>query len=174
VGQRVTCRLCAEYHQFYLLDEAVKQRIPEEGTDAELVSRLMVRPHLVLVLTFQPNLVAVAVEAVGAEPPLDPAAWDHVAECDLQLPSGRFAVDQCVGTVAARLSVPPGHTGCGSAWVASVTGPMCRTARTRRSVIKCRCGPAVPDRWWFGSSGAGQSRCEQGRTNPSLHLTGVV
>jgi hypothetical protein len=68
----------------------------------------MVRPHLVVVLTFQPNLVAVAVEPVGAEPPLDLEAWDHVAECDLELPSGRFAVDRGVGTVAARLPVPPG------------------------------------------------------------------
>jgi hypothetical protein len=112
MGQRVTCRLWAEYHQFYLLDELVKPRIPEEVTDAELISRLMVRPHLVVVLTFQPNRVAVAVETAGAEPPLDLGAWDHVAECDLDLPSGRVAVDQCVGTVdgsvVARLSVPPG------------------------------------------------------------------
>src|SRR5262249_48243387 len=83
MGQRVTCRLSAEYHQFYLLDEEVGPRIPEEVTDEELTSRLLVRPHLVVVLTFQPNLVAVAVEAVGSEPPLDPEAWDHVAECDL-------------------------------------------------------------------------------------------
>jgi hypothetical protein len=104
----VTCRLCAEYHQFYLLDEVAKPRIPEDMTDAELISRVMVRPHLVVVLTFQPNLVTVALEAVGAEPPLDLEAWDHVAECDLELLSGQLAVDRCVGTVAARLSVPPG------------------------------------------------------------------
>lgn len=108
MGQRVTCRLYAEYHQFYLLDEAVGPSIPTDVTDGELISRLMVRPHLVVVLTFQPNLVGVAVEAASAEPPLDLGVWDHVAECDLELPSGRLAVDQCVGTVAARLSVPPG------------------------------------------------------------------
>jgi hypothetical protein len=108
VGQRVTCHLWAEYHQFYLLDEEVGPRIPEEVTDGELTSRVVVRPHLVVVVSFQPNRVAVAVEVLDEEPPLDLGAWDHVAECDLELPSGRFAVDQCVGTVAARLSVPPG------------------------------------------------------------------
>ena len=109
MGQRVTCRLFAEYHQFYLLDEEVHPRIPEEATDDDFTARLLVRPHLVVVLTFQPNRVAVAVEAAAAEPPLELGEWDHVAECDLELPSGRLAVDQCVGPVAARLSVPRGH-----------------------------------------------------------------
>src|SRR5579859_7501593 len=108
VGQWATCRLCAEYHQFYLLDEVVKPRIPEEVTNEELRSRLIANPHLVVVLTFQPNMIGVAVEAVSFEPPLDLEAWDHVAECDLELPSGQLAVDRCVGPVAARLSVLPG------------------------------------------------------------------
>jgi hypothetical protein len=59
--------------------------------------------------TFQPNLVAVFVEAVTVEPAFEFGAWDHVAECDLALPSGRLAVDQCIGPVVARLSVPPGQ-----------------------------------------------------------------
>ncbi len=108
MGQRVTCHVWAEYHQFYLLDEEVGPRIPEDVSDDELDLRLVARPHLVVVVTFQPNRVAVAVEAVDDEPPLDLSAWDHVAECDLELPSGRLAVDQCASGVAARLSVTPG------------------------------------------------------------------
>jgi hypothetical protein len=108
MGQRVTCRLFAEYHQFYLVDEDVGPSIPTDVTDGDLSARLLVCPHLVVVLTFQPNMVAVAVEAAAAEPSLDLEAWDHVAECDLELPSGRLAVDRCVGPVAARLCLPPG------------------------------------------------------------------
>jgi hypothetical protein len=108
MGHRVTCNLYAEYHQFYLLDEGVSPKIPTDFAREDLIPRLVVRPHLVMVLTFQPNRVGIAVEVRDDEPPLDTSAWDHVAECSAELPTGRLAVDRCVGGVAARLAVPPG------------------------------------------------------------------
>jgi hypothetical protein len=106
--QSVTCRLSAEYHQYYLIDEEVSPQIPTDLEDRDLTPRLVVCAHLVVVLTFQPNLVGVTVESVDAEPLLDYAAWDHVVDCSLEIQSGRLAVDRCVGPVAAKLSVPPG------------------------------------------------------------------
>jgi hypothetical protein len=147
MGERVTCRFFAEYHQFYLLDEEVRPSIPTEATDGDFTARLLVRPNLVVVLTFQPNLVAVAVEVAAAEPPLDLGAWDHIAECDLELPSGRLVVDRCVGPSPPGCLSHRGRTGCGSAWAASATGRTCRRARMRPSGIRYRCGPGVPGRW---------------------------
>jgi hypothetical protein len=106
--QRVTCQLCAEYHQFYLLDEEASPRIPTDFECRDLTPRLVVCPNQVVVLTFQPNMVSVTVEIMDAEPSLDIAGWDHVVECSLEIPSGRLAVDRCVGSVAARLAVAPG------------------------------------------------------------------
>ena len=108
MGRRETCRLSAEYHQFYLLDEGVGPDAPTDLAREDLRPRVVVRPHLVMVLAFQPNLVGIAVEALDEEPPLDTSAWDHVAECSLELPTGRLAVVPCVGGAAARLTVPPG------------------------------------------------------------------
>ncbi len=104
----MACHLYAEYHQFYLRDEGVGSKIPTDFARADLMPRLVVRPHLVMVLTFQPNRVGIVVEALDEEPPLNTSAWDHVAECSLELSTGRLAVDRCVGGVAARLVVPSG------------------------------------------------------------------
>jgi hypothetical protein len=155
MGQRVTCRLSAEYHQFYLLDEAVCPSIPTEATDGDFTARLLVRPHIVVVLTFQPNMVAVAVEVVAAEPPLDLGVWDHIAECNLELPSGQLAVDRCVGPVAARLSVPPGPyrvrvcLGGIRDW-ADVPDGEDAPERYQVSVWAGRSGPLVVRKQWAG------------------------
>jgi hypothetical protein len=102
-------RLCTDYHQFYLLDEGIKPPAPDDYNDPDVLpQRLLVRPHIIAVMTFQPNTFSAAVEVLDAEPAVELDAWDHVVDASLELPTGKFAVDTCLNRVAKRQRVAPG------------------------------------------------------------------
>jgi hypothetical protein len=52
--------------------------------------------------------VLVTVEIHDAEPPYDPADWDHIAEASVHLPTGQLQVEECTGGVVAEFAVEPG------------------------------------------------------------------
>jgi hypothetical protein len=54
--------------------------------------------------------VPVAVESHDSEPSTDFAAWDHIAECSLDLPAGRAVITGLTGNMldASRIPVAPG------------------------------------------------------------------
>jgi hypothetical protein len=60
------------------------------------------------VVVIQPErdmTVAVAVEVHDADPGFDPAAWDHVTEVSLHLPTGQLQVHECTGGPVAEFAV---------------------------------------------------------------------
>ena len=107
--QHAELKLFADYFQFYVLDEQASPAIPEDWTDEDVVCRVKVAPHLIIVCPVRNMTVPVVVEVHEAEPALSLVGWDHVVACSIDLPSGRIVVDECTGPVAARLHVEPGH-----------------------------------------------------------------
>lgn len=109
--QRHEFRLFADYSQFYLRDEGADGDLSESWTDGAAARLLALAPGAVGVGTVRADWVDAAVEVHEAEPPVELAAWDHVVECGLGVPTGRVVV--AGGTDyspdAARVEVPPGH-----------------------------------------------------------------
>lgn len=102
--------LFADYHQFYLLDDEVQPRIPEDVTTEDCRLRIKVAPYILVVYTARNMEVPVTIETCDVEPSTDMSAWDHVAECSLEIPSGRIVIAGCTDYLpdCARLQVAPG------------------------------------------------------------------
>ena len=103
-------KIMADYFQFYLADDATAPAIAEGVTDADVQARLKVAPHIVVVYPARNMPVPVAVEFHEGEPVTDAAAWDHIAECGLEIPSGRVVIAGCTDYLpdCARLETAPG------------------------------------------------------------------
>ena len=100
----------ADYFQFYLQDEAADGNLGDSWTD-EAVSRLLaIAPGTVGVGTVRNMQVPVSVEVLDAQPEPDFEAWDHIAECSIEVPSGRIVIAGCTDYFpdAARIEVYPG------------------------------------------------------------------
>ena len=106
--QRQALEIFADYHQFYLWDERVAPEAPTDWTDADVAHRLKAGPHVVVVSPIRNMTVPVEVEVHLCEPPFNPEAWDHIAECSLDLPSGELQVHECTGGPVADFKVQPG------------------------------------------------------------------
>jgi hypothetical protein len=106
--QKQSFNLFADYHQFYLWDEAVSPDAPSDYTDDDIARRLKAAPHVVVVQPVRAMTVPVTVEVHDTEPAFDQSAWDHIAECSLELPSGRLQIHECTGGSVGRFSVSPG------------------------------------------------------------------
>ncbi len=106
-----TYTLFADYFQFYLQDEGVNGDLSNAWTDEAVADLLALAPGTIGVGTVRNQDVAVSVELVATEPPLDLPGWDHVVECDIEVPSGRIVVAGCTDycPTAARIPVDPGH-----------------------------------------------------------------
>jgi hypothetical protein len=98
----------ADYFQFYLQDPDWAQGPPTHYTDEDVRVRLKVAPSLVVVQPARNMTVPVTVEIHDTEPPCDPGPWDHVAECSLDLDSGKLQVHSCTGGPLADFDVEPG------------------------------------------------------------------
>ncbi len=107
----IQLQLFADYFQFYLQDEAVKGDLSDSWTKEATARMLAVAPGTVGVGTARNTNVPVLIEVHDQEPPVDLAEWDHVAECSLDIGSGRIVIAGCADYFpdAARLEVPPGH-----------------------------------------------------------------
>ena len=98
----------ADYHQFYVWDSGVGPSAPEDYTDDDVRSRVKVAPNVVVVQPVRDVTVPVDLEIHDTDPGFEKARWDHIAECSLDLPTGRLQVDECTGSVRLDLEVSPG------------------------------------------------------------------
>jgi|GEM_PF-4892689 len=64
-------------------------------------------PHVVFINPIRNMTVPVTVEIHRAELAFDVNAWDHIAECSLDLPSGKLQVHERTGGSVARFAVTP-------------------------------------------------------------------
>ena len=103
--------LFADYHQFYLHDEAHPD-LPDDYTDETIAHRLMAGRHAVIVHTARNMDVPVCVEWHWARPEPDLDAVQHVAEAGLSCPTGSLLLAGLthVGGVT-QLAVPAGPIG---------------------------------------------------------------
>lgn len=106
--QTQSFELFADYFQFYLWDEEMAPEAPTDYTEADVARRLKAAPHVVVVSPIRNMTVPVTVEIHDTEPSFDAGAWDHIAECSLDLPSGKLQVHECTGGSVARFAVTPG------------------------------------------------------------------
>lgn len=100
----------ADYHQFYICDDARDTDTGEIWTDEALARRLAIGPDLIAVSTARNMDVPVIVEIADREPAADFAAWERVVECDIAIPSGRVVVAGCTDYFpdCLRFAVAPG------------------------------------------------------------------
>ncbi len=106
--QSQSFELFADYFQFYLWDEERSPEAPTDYSDEDVKRRLKTGPHVVVVSPVRNMTVPVTVEVHDREPGFDAAAWDHIAECSLDIPSGKLQVHECTGGSVARFTVSPG------------------------------------------------------------------
>lgn len=112
----------ADYHQFYLWDRGMTAEAPTDYTDEDVRRRIKTGPHVVVIQPERNTTVTVEVEVHDNDPGFDAAAWDHVAEASLNLPTGQLQVHECTGGPVAEFSVDPGwyrvrSLGCGFATI---------------------------------------------------------
>jgi hypothetical protein len=109
----ISLRLFADYHQFYLQDEASPGDLTEAWTAQAVADRMAVGNGVVGIGTESKDTVRVEVELLTSRPNSDLARWDHVTECSLDASSGRLLVAGCTDYVpdARRVSVPGGRVG---------------------------------------------------------------
>ena len=105
-----TFKLFADYFQFYLQDEDTKGDLSTAWTEEAVSILLALAPGTIGVGTVRNRFVPVTVEVVDEPPVVHLADWDHVVECDIDVPSGRMVVAGCTEYFpdAARLVVKPG------------------------------------------------------------------
>ena len=103
-------KLFADYYQFYLQGESADGNLGNSWTPEAVDRLLAVAPGTIGVGTVRNVTVPVAVEITDEEPDDDLSKWDQVAECSLEIPSGRIVVAGCTDYFpdAARIEVIPG------------------------------------------------------------------
>ena len=106
-----TFKLFADYFQFYLQDESAAGDLSESWTNEAVARLLAVAPGTIGVGTVRNMFVPVTLEIVDRAPVIDLSRWDHVVECDIDVPSGRLVIAGCTDYFpdAARVAVHPGH-----------------------------------------------------------------
>lgn len=110
VMRRFEYRLFADYFQFYLQEESVDGNLGDSWTDEAVARLLAVAPGTVGVGTVRNMDVPVTVELLDDVPDSDLDKWDHVAECSLEVSSGRIVIAGCTDyfPAASRIEVEPG------------------------------------------------------------------
>ncbi len=108
-------KLFADYFQFILEDELAAEMAiettdwpPDGWWEQLLMYMLAVAPGRIWVSTVRNMTVPVRVDLVDTSPPNDFAAWDHVAEASIEVPSGRVVIKGIESLAKAnRLPVQP-------------------------------------------------------------------
>jgi hypothetical protein len=98
----------ADYFQFYLWDAGAMPEPPTDYAEADLHNRIKAGPFVVAIQPVRNMDVPVTLDIADAAPALDLAAWDHVAEASLELPSGRLEIHECTGGSIDILDIAPG------------------------------------------------------------------
>jgi hypothetical protein len=102
--------LFADYHQFYLQDEAVQGDLSDAWTGQAVANLLALAPGTIGIGTVRDMEVPVEVEIVESEPREAFETWDQVNECDIEVTSGSIVIAGCTDYFpeAARIKVKPG------------------------------------------------------------------
>ncbi len=98
----------ADYHQFYVWDAGTNPLAPEDYTDDDVRRMVKVASNVVVVQPVRNMEVPVELEVHARDPGFDAGHWDHIAECALDLHTGRLQVHECTGGPQLDLSVAPG------------------------------------------------------------------
>jgi hypothetical protein len=108
--QRHHFALFADYHQFYLQDEAADGNLADSWTPAATARLLALAPGTIGVGTVRNTTVPVDVEILERPPDETLDKWDQVNECSIDVVSGRMVIAGCTDYFpdAARITVPPG------------------------------------------------------------------
>ena len=77
----------ADYHQFYIWDAGIAPYAPEDYTDEDIERMVKVAPNVVVIMPIPNMNVSVQLRLHNSEPDVDLAAWDHVVDCSLDLPT---------------------------------------------------------------------------------------
>ena len=115
--QHQAFKVFADYHQFYLWDRDMTNQAPEDYTDEDVRRRIKTGSHVVVIQPERNTTVPVEVEVHDADPGFAPAAWDHIVEASLHLPTGQLQVHECTGGPVAEFAVEPSWIGFGR-WAA--------------------------------------------------------
>jgi hypothetical protein len=100
--------LFADYFQFYLWDKEVAPDAPTAWSDEDTSRHLKAHKNVVVVCPVRNMTVPVSVAIHARDPGYDISRWDHVAECSLELPSGKLEVHECTGRSICTFTVEPG------------------------------------------------------------------
>jgi hypothetical protein len=101
-------QVLADYHQFYVWDAGVRPMAPTDFTDADVQRMVKVAKNVVVIQPVRNLMVDVELEVGLEDPGYDSSSYDHVAECSLELPTGRLEVHECLGGPRLNLNVSPG------------------------------------------------------------------
>ena len=103
-------KLFADYHQFYLQDEAADGDLSDAWNQDAVQRMLAVADGVVGIGTVRNMDVPVTIELLEAEPATDLASFDHVAEGSLVVVRGPLVVAGCTDYFpdAARFDLAPG------------------------------------------------------------------
>lgn len=106
-----TFNIFADYFQFYVQDEPSQTSLGDAWTDEGVKRMLVAAPGIVGIGTARNDTIPVSVEVFSSKPSSpDLAAWDHVAECSLNIASGKLVIAGSSDYLpdAPRIDVTPG------------------------------------------------------------------
>lgn len=108
---RYEFQLFADYHQFYIQDEAADGNLSEAWTPDAVERLLALAPGVVGIGTVRNTDVPVIIEVLDDEPGKEFDVLDQVVECSISISSGVIVVAGCTDYFpdAARVEVPPGN-----------------------------------------------------------------
>ena len=108
--QSFALSLLADYHQFYIQDEAADGDLSDSWDDAATARLLALAPGTIGIGTVRNVEVPVTIELHEREPDADFAAWDHIVEATLSVASGPLVVAGCTDYLpdAQRIPLGPG------------------------------------------------------------------
>ncbi len=107
---RYEFRLLANYHQFYIQDEAADGNLSDAWTPEAVERLLAFAPGVVGIGTARDSEVPVIVDVLDSEPGKEFGESDHMVECSISISSGIIVVAGCTDYFpdAARIRVEPG------------------------------------------------------------------
>lgn len=103
-------KLFADYFQIYLRC-ADTMALPEIWDDAIVAQRVSPGPGCLVISTARNMTVPLRVLLHRERPALNPAAFDHLAEAALDVPSGRLVIAGLMDLPPDGHAVPPGRLG---------------------------------------------------------------
>jgi hypothetical protein len=108
--QSIALSLLADYHQFYIQDEAADGDLSDAWDAAATARLLALAPGTIGIGTVRNVEVPVVIEIHERAPEADFAAWDHVVEAAISVASGRLVVAGCTDYLpdAKRIPLAPG------------------------------------------------------------------